>query len=76
MKRVHWLALFLILGLGLGLGVYQARASQPKPLAQQALPRGIFSQEFQRTEGPITSLEDPTHPLNNVDGITPRLSCL
>lgn len=64
MKRFHWLALFLILGLGLGLGVYQARASRQEPLARQALPQGIFPQEFRQREGPITSPEDITHPLN------------
>ncbi|HXF70745.1 MAG TPA: hypothetical protein VNK89_13170 [Thermoflexus sp.] len=69
MKRFCWFALSLILGLGLGLGVYQARASQTEPLARQALPRGIFPQEFQRTEAPITSPEDPSHPLNNVESI-------
>ncbi len=69
MKRFYWFALFLILGLGLGLGVYQVRASQTEPLARQALPQGIFPREFQRTEGPITSPEDPSHPLNNAESI-------
>lgn len=64
MKRFHWVTLFLILGLGLGLGVHQTRASQPEPLARQTLPQGLFPQEFRQSEGPITSPEDITHPLN------------
>ncbi|WP_376792326.1 hypothetical protein [Thermoflexus sp.] len=45
MKRFRRIAFFLVLGLT--LGVAPVRASPPKPLAQQALPRSLFPQEFQ-----------------------------